>query len=444
MKFKPGDCFGFFDNRAQAWDNWLNSLESIKKQEKSVSGRLFETEIKEPFIKDEKLINFEQLGLAKPTASLLQKIGFEQPTEIQEKAIPAVLDRKDLMASAQTGSGKTAAFALPIIEKLKPQGNKPQALVLAPTRELAVQIEKEFQRFGQQKNVRVLSVYGGTGYDRQIRLLRRGVDVIVATPGRLFDHIERKTVDLSMIKYLVLDEADRMLDMGFMPQVRRIVAKLSKERQTLMFSATIDKRVEQLASEYLKNPVTVRVNPQQVEAKEIEQCVYHVDESGKEALLLKLLNEEDMKSVLVFTRTRRKAGRIRDRLRQSNVQAEEIHGDISQSQREKTLSRYRAGAFNVLVATDVAARGLDIPSISHVVNYDLPDSAADYVHRIGRTGRAGRTGVALSFVSIEQRYLVRDIEKITGRQLCLPDGSPAVKPPKKSSMRRLSMGGRRR
>lgn len=396
-----------------------------------------------PNNKDYKLTNFEELGLSKPAVDLLTQIGFTQPTEIQQKAIPAVLEGKDLMASAQTGSGKTAAFALPIVEQLKKE-NKPTALVLAPTRELALQIEKEFQRFGQRKGIRLVCIYGGTGYDKQIRLLKRGVDVIVATPGRLFDHLERKTVDLSMVKTLVLDEADRMLDMGFMPQVRRIVAKMSKERQTLMFSATIDKRVEQLASEYLKKPVTIRVNPQQVEAKEIEQCVYHVDESGKEALLLKLLNEQEMKSVLVFTRTRRKAGRIRDRLRASNVQAEEIHGDISQNQREKTLARYRAGAFSVLVATDVAARGLDIPSISHVVNYDLPDTAADYVHRIGRTGRAGRTGVALSFVSIEQRYLVRDIEKVTGRQLCLPDGSPAVKPPKASSMRRLSLGGSRR
>ncbi len=391
------------------------------------------------------MTNFDQLGLSKPTADALLKFGYEKPTEIQQKAIPAVLEGKDLMASAQTGSGKTAAFALPILEQMKSLGNKPSTLVLAPTRELALQIEKEFQRFGQRMQVRVVCVYGGTGYDKQIRLLKRGVDVIVATPGRLFDHLERKTVDLSMVKTLVLDEADRMLDMGFMPQVRRIVTKMSKERQTLMFSATIDKRVEQLAAEYLKNPVTIRVNPQQVEAKEIEQCVYHVDESGKEALLIKLLSEqEEMKSVLVFTRTRRKAGRIRDRLRASNVQAEEIHGDISQNQREKTLARYRAGAFSVLVATDVAARGLDIPSISHVVNYDLPDTAADYVHRIGRTGRAGRTGVALSFVSIEQRYLVRDIEKVTGRQLCLPDGSPAVKPPKTSSMRRLALGGGRR
>lgn len=387
------------------------------------------------------MTNFEQLGLSKPTADALLKFNYENPTEIQIKAIPAVLEGKDLMASAQTGSGKTAAFALPILEQMKQQGNKPTTLVLAPTRELALQIEKEFQRFGARMQVRVVCVYGGTGYDKQIRLLKRGVDVIVATPGRLFDHLERKTVDLSAVKTLVLDEADRMLDMGFMPQVRRIVTKMSKERQTLMFSATIDKRVEQLAAEYLRNPVTIRVNPQQVEAKEIEQCVYHVDESGKEALLLKLLTEQDMKSVLVFTRTRRKAGRIKDKLRASNVQAEEIHGDISQNQRERTLARYRAGAFSVLVATDVAARGLDIPSISHVVNYDLPDTAADYVHRIGRTGRAGRAGVAFSFVSIEQRYLVRDIEKVTGRQLCLPDGSPAVKPPKTSSMRRLAMGG---
>ena len=247
--------------------------------------------------------------------------------------------------------------------------------------------------------------------------MRRGVDVVIATPGRLWDHIERNNADLSKVSILVLDEADRMLDMGFMPQVRKIVDKTAQPRQTVMFSATINKSVERTAQEFLTNPVTIAVNTQQVEPASIEQRIYHIDEDGKDELLVKLIREQpELISMLVFARTRRKASKIK-RLCASDVSAEEIHGDISQSQREKTLARYREGRFSVLVATDIAARGLDIPAISHVVNYDLPDSAADYVHRIGRTGRAGRSGIALSFVSAEQRHLMRDIAKVTGKQL---------------------------
>ncbi|MBZ0185066.1 MAG: DEAD/DEAH box helicase [Candidatus Obscuribacterales bacterium] len=374
-------------------------------------------------------MKFLELGLSERIAHALVGFGFSQPTEIQQKAIPSILGGRDIMASAETGSGKTAAYALPIIQfRRKAQGKSPSTLVLVPTRELALQVQSQFERFLCGSGLRTVCVYGGTGYDRQTRLLKRGVDIIVATPGRLFDHIKRNNVDMSMISMLVLDEADRMLDMGFMPQVRQIVARMSGRRQTLMFSATISKGVEKAASEYLINPVTIRVNTNRLEPSSIDQRIYHVDESGKTALLMDLIKDQpDVNSVLVFARTRVRASEIRKKLCASNVRAEEIHGNISQAQRERTLARYRDGHFTVLVATDVAARGLDIPAISHVVNYDLPDSPSDYVHRIGRTGRAGRSGIALSFVSARQRHLVRDIEKIVGRSL-MPDSDHKHEP----------------
>jgi len=374
-------------------------------------------------------MNFFELGLSKRVAAALETLGFTEPTEIQQKTIPLILAGRDIMASAETGSGKTAAYALPIIQALKGSSErKPRVLVLVPTRELALQVQSQFERFSDNSGMRGVTIYGGVGYEKQTQRLRRGVDVIVATPGRLFDHIERRNADLSNISMLVMDEADRMLDMGFMPQVRKIVAEMTKPRQTLMFSATISKSVERSAAEFLKNPETVLVNTGQVEPAAIEQRIYHIDEAGKDALLVQLIKDEpDMSSVLVFAKTRRKAAKIRKRLCASNVTAEEIHGDISQNQRERTLARYREGLFSVLVATDIAARGLDISAISHVVNYDLPTSAADYVHRIGRTGRAGRSGVALSFVCADQRHLMRDIEKVTGHRLD-PNSEPQAEP----------------
>jgi ATP-dependent RNA helicase RhlE len=374
-------------------------------------------------------LNFSDLGLSKKVAAALESLGFTEPTEIQEKAIPIIIAGRDIMASAETGSGKTAAYALPIIQALKGTSErKPRVLVLVPTRELALQVQSQFERFSNGCGMRTVTIYGGIGYEKQTRLLRRGVDVIVATPGRLNDHIERNNADLSMVTTLVLDEADRMLDMGFMPQVRKILAEMKSRRQTLMFSATINKAVERSAQDFLNNPVCVNVNSQQVEPASIEQKVYHVEEAEKDALLAQIIKEQPEKcSVLVFARTRRRASKIRKRLCTVDISAEEIHGDISQNQREKTMARYREGLFSVLVATDIAARGLDVPAISHVVNYDLPDSAADYVHRIGRTGRAGRAGTAVSFISADQRHLVRGIEQVTGRSLD-PNGAAIVGP----------------
>jgi ATP-dependent RNA helicase RhlE len=385
------------------------------------------------------LTNFIELGLSKPCVLALALAGITEPTEIQEKSIPLILAGRDIMASAQTGSGKTAAYALPVIECLEQPEVKPRALVLVPTRELALQVMDQFTRFSKHCSLRAVTLYGGTGYETQTKALKRGVDVIVATPGRLYDHIERGNCDLSQIEIFVLDEADRLLDMGFMPQVRKIIARVSKERQTLMFSATIDARIERIAGDFMDDPITVRVNPTQVEPKEIAQQVMHVTEFSKDALLAQLIVEHNIESAIIFTRTRRRATWVTDRLREAGVNAEEIHSDISQGQRERTLEKFREGKFPILVATDVAARGLDVPAISHVINYDLPDSPDDYVHRIGRTGRAGRAGVAFSFVSDEQRHLVRDIEKRIGKTLD-PEAARRVV----SSAPRLSKPRRRR
>lgn len=371
---------------------------------------------------------FAELGLSKPILAALQDAGYEEPTTIQRRSIGLILEGHNILASAETGSGKTAAFALPIIECLQEPQDKPRALILAPTRELAVQVSSQFKIFGKNLGLKVVTLYGGTGMDQQLRSLKGKVDVVVATPGRLIDHLERRSVDLSQVEMLVLDEADRLLDLGFMPQVRRVVSKISKERQTLMFSATIDDRIGRLANEFSEDPVIIKVNTERVDAATIDQRFVHVTEFNKDALLLKLLGDFEAEAVLVFTRTKRKAGWVSDRLQDAKVVAEEIHGDLSQSQREKALKKFRSGEISVLVATDVAARGLDIPSISHVVNYDLPDTPEDYVHRIGRTGRAGKSGTAVSFISEEQRHLVRDIEKVVGRALESTGTTPVRKP----------------
>jgi ATP-dependent RNA helicase RhlE len=305
---------------------------------------------------------------------------------------------------------------------------------------LALQVEEQFKIFGSKAKIRTVTVYGGTGYDRQIRALKRGVDVIIATPGRLLDLLERKLVNIKMVEMFVLDEADRLLDMGFMPQVRRIATQLQTERQTIMFSATIDRKVERIASEFLINPTVIRANESRVEPAEIEQIMHFVTEFGKDALLLKVIQDSGVDSMLVFTKTKRKASWVTNRLQDSKVKAEEIHGDVSQAQRERTLERFRRGEFAVLVATDVAARGLDVPAISHVINYDLPTSPEDYVHRIGRTGRMGRSGIAISFVSDEDRYMVRDIEKVIGKVLDPDSQSRKVL----STPRRPMRGTRRR
>lgn len=369
---------------------------------------------------------FVDLGLSGPVLKSIKDIGFVEPTDIQRQTIGIALNGRDVVASAHTGSGKTAAYGLPLVDMLEERDDAPRALVLVPTRELAMQVSEQLKLFAKHNKLRIATLYGGTSYHSQRTSLERGVDVIVATPGRLIDFMESKTVSLSTIEVLVLDEADRMMDMGFMPQVRRIIARVPSERQTMMFSATIDSRIERLASSFCMEPAIVRVNTEDLEPDTIEQRVINVHEFSKDDLLFRLLQEFGDASVLVFTGTRRKATWVCDRLRDAKVIAEEIHGDISQKQREATIKRFRNGEFPVLVATDVAARGLDITTITHVINYDVPNTPEEYVHRIGRTGRAGRAGIAVTFVSEEQQHLLRDVEKLVGREF-LPPIRPASK-----------------
>lgn len=370
------------------------------------------------FQNKELLLNtFAVLGLSKLALTSLEEVGYTEPTEIQAKSIGFICEGKDVLGSAQTGSGKTAAYVLPIIDRLQSPQPHTRALIIVPTRELALQVKDQVDLLGKRTRLRSVAIYGGTGYDKQIAGLRRGADIIIATPGRLNDLMERRFAKLDKCEMVVLDEADRLLDMGFLPQVRRIVATTPENRQTIMFSATIDRRVAQIAAEFLRTPTKVEANTNNIEAQSIEQKFHACHEFGKDALLINMLDTFEEGSVLVFTRTRRKATWVLNRLRDAKVSAEEIHGDISQNKRERTIAQYRKGAFRVLVATDIAARGLDIPAINYVVNYDLPQSAADYVHRIGRTGRAGRTGMAHSFVSEDQHVLALDIERLIGRKL---------------------------
>ncbi len=342
------------------------------------------------------------------------------PTEIQTIALPPALEDRDLIACAQTGGGKTAVFALTILNKLeRREPSVPRALVLVPTRELAVQVEAAFGLYGKGTGLRGIAVYGGAGMGQQVMRLRRGVDVIVATPGRLFDHLEQGTVNLSQVEVLVLDEADRLLDMGFLPQVQRIVAHIPKDRQTMLFSATMDNDVEALARAYLSDPAIVNAQPRSTAVELIEQIVHRTTPGGKSELLMTLLQEarDGGGGALVFTRTRHGADRLDQELASSGVKSGCIHGEISQNQRERVLARFRAGRIEVLVATDVAARGLDVPHITHVINYDVPLSAEDYVHRIGRTGRAGRTGKAFTFVTHGDTPQLRAIERLVGKRL---------------------------
>lgn len=386
---------------------------------------------------------FAELGLSKQTLACLTKIGFTQPTEIQSKAIQPMLDNCDVMASAHTGSGKTAAYALPLIDRLGTRKKVCRALVLVPTRELALQVKVQFDRFSANAHIKTSVLYGGTGYEKQTRELSACPDVIVATPGRLFDFMQRGMVDLSMVEMLILDEADRLLDLGFAPQIRKIVDRVPRQRQTAMFSATIDLRVERLSKDYLTDPIRVTVREERIEPSSIDQQFHKTSETEKEALLLKLIGDAGQGSVLVFTKTRHKARKVAARLRAAAVEAHEIHGEISQSKREKTLDHNRKGKFTVLVATDVAARGLDVPAISHVVNYDLPQSPADYVHRIGRTGRAGRSGSSHTFVCDSDDGTLREIEKIVGRTLMSRPATTTPTPMSPSKRSRHRRSGRK-
>src|SRR5713226_2134866 len=356
-------------------------------------------------------MTFAELGLSPKALGALERAGFEAPTPVQAQAIPPALQGKDVIGSAATGTGKTLAFALPILERLEGKHGT-RALILAPTRELALQIGAELERFGHGRHVRSAVVIGGVGMNPQIQAFQRGVEVIVATPGRLNDHLDQRTARLDQIEILVLDEADRMLDMGFLPQLRRILQHVPKKRQSLLFSATMAGEVQEFAREHLQHPVRVEVARSGTTSERAEQQVFLVGEEEKVALLLALLQQDEL-STLVFTRTKRRADRVAKALARGGHQVAVIHADRSQAQRRHALEGFRGGKYRVLVATDIAARGIDVADIGHVINFDLPHVPEDYVHRIGRTARAEASGRASSFASPEEHDLLRGIEKFT-------------------------------
>jgi ATP-dependent RNA helicase RhlE len=401
------------------------------------------------------LTSFLDLGLSKPIARALNDEQYTAPTPIQLQTIPQVLAARDVVGVAQTGTGKTAAFALPILNHLSANRRPPEprscrVLVLSPTRELSAQIVESFQTYGRYLRPSVALAIGGVPINRQIHALAGGADVLVATPGRLLDLMQSRTVYLDRVEIFVLDEADRMLDMGFIHDIRRIVAKLPGGRQTLFFSATMPREIAELANHMLRDPVRVAVTPAATTVERVEQRVMHVERAGKPALLVDILRHEPIDRALVFTRTKRGADKVVRALVKSGLAAEAIHGNKSQNQRERVLAGFRAGRVRTLVATDIAARGIDVEGISHVVNYDLPNIPESYVHRIGRTARAGADGVAISFCDAEERAYLRDIEKLI--RMSIPaigrrddrrtppaqraNGGVAAKPPRPQSQNR--------
>ena len=361
---------------------------------------------------------FSDLGLSDPVLKALREIGYETPSAIQAATIPTLLSGRDVVGMAQTGTGKTAAFALPIVDRLDPAQKNPQALVLAPTRELALQVCEAFEKYaGHLKGVHVLPVYGGQGYGVQLSALRRGVHIVVGTPGRIIDHLEKGTLDLSELSYLVLDEADEMLKMGFAEDVETILAETPDTKQVALFSATMPAAIRRMSKQYLHDPEEITVKTKTTTSATISQRYLITAWQRKMDALTRILDVENFDGMIVFGRTRSITEEIAEKLRARGYSAAAINGDIAQAQREKTVNQLKSGKLDILVATDVAARGLDVERISHVVNYDIPTDTESYVHRIGRTGRAGRTGDAISFVTPKERWLVRAIEKATRQEL---------------------------
>jgi ATP-dependent RNA helicase RhlE len=370
--------------------------------------------------------NFSDFQLNPAILKALATEGYAQPTPIQAQAIPGVLAGKDLLGIAQTGTGKTAAFALPILHRLAANRREPirrgcRVLVLSPTRELASQIAESFRTYGRHLGVRVAVVFGGVGHAPQREALARGIDVLVATPGRLLDHMDERNVMLDGVETFVLDEADQMLDMGFIRPIRRIVAKLPARRQNLFFSATMPKEIGHLASELLRDPVKVSVTPAATTVERVNQHVYLVDTRAKKSLLVELLAKPELSRTLVFTRTKRGADKVAQHLSAAGISVSAIHGNKSQNQREAALAAFKASKIRALVATDVAARGIDIDLVTHVINYELPNVPESYVHRIGRTARAGAEGIAISFCDAEEREYLRDIERLTRQSIASTD-----------------------
>lgn len=355
---------------------------------------------------------FKDMGLAASTVKALEDMGFEEPTPIQTRTVPVILEGHDLIGQAQTGTGKTAAFGIPIIERLDHRSRKVQALVMVPTRELCIQVSEELTKIGRHTTLRVAPIYGGQSYDRQIRALEHGVQVVIGTPGRVIDHIRRGTLHLDQVRLVVLDEADEMLDMGFIEDIEFILQQVTGPRQTLLFSATVPDPIARLAKRYLNDPVHISVNPERMTVPLIEQWFYEVREHEKVEVLSRVLDIEEAERSIIFCRTKRRVDELTEALQARGYSAEAIHGDLNQTQRSRVMKRFKEGASEILVATDVAARGLDIENVSHVVNYDLPQDPESYVHRIGRTGRAGRTGTAVTLIHPKEFRQLRLIERV--------------------------------
>jgi ATP-dependent RNA helicase RhlE len=357
-------------------------------------------------------MEFNSFNLHPLVAAGVAAAGYTTPTPVQARAIPEVMLGKDLMGLAQTGTGKTAAFALPILHRLMQGGRRHvRALVVAPTRELAEQIHEAIESLGKKTGLHSATVYGGVGFAPQVNKLKRGVEIVVACPGRLLDHIEQKTIDLSKLEVLVLDEADHMFDMGFLPDIRRILKHVPAKRQTLLFSATMPEDIRYLASDILQNPVTVKIGAS-APAEAVSHALYPVSQHLKTPLLINLLGNTSAESVLIFTRTKHRATRLGEQLSKIGYKAASLQGNLSQSRRQEAMKGFRNGTYRILVATDIAARGIDVTQISHVINYDIPSSTDAYIHRIGRTGRASKSGAAFTLVTTEDRDMVRDIERV--------------------------------
>ncbi len=357
------------------------------------------------------------MGLSDPLIEGIKAMGYSEPTPIQLRAIPIIMAGTDIIGSAQTGTGKTAAFALPILSKIGQHSPQPRVLILEPTRELAAQVETAIRDFARFTNLRAAVMYGGVGYGKQNDALRAGVDILIATPGRLLDHIERGACKLDQIKYLVLDEADRMLDMGFLPDVRRIVDRCPRDRHTSLFSATIPVQIETLIKWAMKTPQTVEIGMRRSPAETVKHVIYPVAEDQKSDLLRELLNTVNYDSVIIFCRTKHRADRIAGLLKRNNHAVAVLHSNRTQREREEALKGFRGGRYEVLVATDIAARGLDIADVSHVINYDVPQHPEDYIHRIGRTGRAESTGDAFTLMVAEDNQHVHSIERFIGKKI---------------------------
>lgn len=380
---------------------------------------------------------FKDLGLSAELLRAVEKQGYSEATPIQEQAIPLVLEGKDLLAGAQTGTGKTAGFTLPVLQRLQQTHNEsqkrhPRVLVLTPTRELAAQVHESVRDYGEYLPFRSAVIFGGVSINPQKQKLIKGVDIVVATPGRLLDHVQQRSIDLSKVEILILDEADRMLDMGFIRDIRKILNVIPKQRQTLLFSATFSREIKALSSEFMRAPALIQVTPENTAVELVSQVVYPVDKGRKRELLSQKIGEEEWQQVLVFTRTKHGANKLAEQLGKDGITSSAIHGNKSQGARTKALADFKAGAVRVLVATDIAARGIDIDKLPHVVNFELPNIPEDYVHRIGRTARAGQEGNAVSLVCVDELKLLRDIEKLLGtpiEKVNLPgyDIDPSIK-----------------